>query len=152
MPESSGISQSGNPVNLFFTFMKAELLSGETTNLPVTIGLQSGQLQGDPMFTFVTPYLTKLNPSLLQPLPANTNILFNPSNAGAVPQVVVTRVDRTLLNLLRSVTVNFPLQPTSASGPPTRFGKGLVVPAPNSGDFDPDPRIALSGLGIIQAR
>jgi hypothetical protein len=155
MRQSSGAGPSGNPVNLFFTFMKPELTSGQTTNLPVTVGLKSGQLQGDPVFTLVTPYLTRLNPSLLQPLPANTTIVFNPPNAGAVPQILLTRVDRTLLNanllgLLGKVTLNFPLQPTSANGPATRFGKGLVVPDPNTADIDPEPTIALSGVGIVQ--
>jgi hypothetical protein len=155
MRQSSGAGPSGNPVNLFFTFMKAELASGQSTNLPITVGLKSGHLQGDPVFTFVTPYLTRLNPTLLQPLPANTTIVFNPPNAGAVPQISLTRINRTLLNvnllgLLGKVTLNFPLRPTSSNGPPTRFGKGLVVPDPNTADFDPEPTIALSGVGIVQ--
>jgi hypothetical protein len=152
MPLSSSASRSGNAVNLFFTFTKQSLISGQTTNLPITFTKRSGQLQGDPIFTFVTPYLTKLNPTRLQPLPPDTDIVFDPPNAGAVPQISVTRIDRKQLNEMGSVTLNFPLQPTSADGPPTRFGKGLVVPDPDSGDFNPELTRALSGLGIVQVR
>jgi hypothetical protein len=150
MPLSSGASRSGNAVNLFFTFTKASLISGQTTNLPITVTKRSGQLQGDAFFTFVLPYLTRLNPSRLQPLPENTRIVFNPPNAGAAPQISVTRIDRKQINEMGSVTLNFPLQPTSADGPPTRFGKGLIVPDPDSGDFDSELTRALSGVGIVQ--
>jgi hypothetical protein len=152
MPVSSGASPGGNPVNLVSSFAKATLISGQTTNLPITISLQSGQLQGDPLFTFVLPYLTKINPTSQQPLPPNTTIVFNPSNAGAVPQILVIRLNRGQLNAQGSVTFNVPLMPTSVDGrPASRYGKSAVVPDPNSGDVDLDPTTAVGGVGTVQA-
>jgi hypothetical protein len=150
MSRSSGARQSGNAVDLFFTFTKQSLILDQTTNLPITFVNRSGQLQGDPVFTFVTPYLTRLNPTPSQPLPENTTIVFNPSNAGAAPQISMTRIDRNQINQMGSVTLNFPLQPTRADGPSTRFGKGIFVPDSSAGDFDIEPTKALSGVGIVQ--
>lgn len=145
-------SPSGNPVNLYFTYSKPLLYLNQTSNLAITVNTLTGTPSADPYFTYVTPHLVKLDTS--RPMPgASPDIVFNPPNAGYVPQIVVTKVEGLRFNLFGlGSTLNFPITPIIkgglAGGMPTRTGRGMVAPAP--GDYHPDPRVAISAIDVLQ--
>jgi hypothetical protein len=86
----------------------------------------------------------------LQPLPAGADVVY-PSSDPAVPSIMLVQLSGLFFNLGLFNSLNIPLTPAGgAHARPSRYGRGIFVVGPDSQDFDTDPTVAQSRIGILQ--